>query len=84
MAEIETQAPADDSGFKEWRRLVEKGLKGRDFASLRSATRDGIVIEPLYIRFADTFPLPGRGARSGRVRRGRLWGLRRAARGGDG
>lgn len=49
------------SGIDDWRKLVEGGLKGRDFASLRSTTRDGIVIEPLYERRRDTGPIWTRG-----------------------
>lgn len=47
----------------DWRRLVEPQLKGRDFASLQSRTRDGIVIEPLYAGRIDTALLSGRGGR---------------------
>lgn len=33
---------------EDWRALVEAGLKGRPFETLRKATADGIVIEPVY------------------------------------
>jgi len=41
------------SGFpaleqEDWRALVEASLKGRPFETLRKATADGIVIEPVY------------------------------------
>ena len=32
----------------DWLKLVDETLKGAPFARLRSATRDGLVIEPLY------------------------------------
>jgi methylmalonyl-CoA mutase len=51
------------SGIEDWRRLVEAGLRGRDFASLRSQTRDGIVVEPLYERRRDRAPIWTRGGR---------------------
>jgi methylmalonyl-CoA mutase len=53
---------ADPPGTEDWRKLVLEGLKGRDFDSLRSKTRDGIVIEPLYEPRRDAEPLLGRGA----------------------
>lgn len=49
--------PWPDSGLDDWRRLVEKSLKGRSFESLRSRTRDGIAIEPLYLPVRDAEPL---------------------------
>lgn len=50
-------------GMEDWRLLVSKSRKGRDAGSLRSQTRDGIPIEPLYERRQNTQPLLGRGAR---------------------
>lgn len=50
-------------GLVDWRKVVEASLKGRDFDSQRSPTRNGFSIEPLYARRNDTEPLPGRGAR---------------------
>ena len=50
-------------GIEAWRRLIEKAGKGRDAGHLRSQTRDGIPIEPLYERKRDALPLVGRGAR---------------------
>jgi len=44
-------------GIDDWRKLVEGSLKSRDFSSLRSMTRDGIVIEPLYERRHDRGPI---------------------------
>jgi len=43
-----------------WRALAEKALKGADFSTLRTQTRDGIVIEPLYPRACDASVLAGR------------------------
>lgn len=50
-------------GIEDWRLLVERTLKGRGVGSLRSQTRDGIPIEPLYERSREAPPLAGRGAR---------------------
>ena len=50
MVEQPPLSVSDMPGIADWRRLVERQLKGRDFASLQSRTRDGIVIEPLYQR----------------------------------
>ena len=62
MADAETQSAAGaTSGIEDWRKLVETALKGRNPGTLRSRTRDGIAIEPLYARRRDTRPLPGRG-----------------------
>ena len=44
----------------DWKALVEKALKGSPFASLRSETYDGIVIEPLYGHAAEASVIPGR------------------------
>ena len=46
----------------EWRRLAEKALDGRDFSTLQSRTRDGILVEPLYEPRAERLPIVGRGA----------------------
>ncbi len=62
MADALSQSAADAaSGMADWRALVEKALKGRDFGVLRSETRDGVVIEPLYARRRNAEPLPWRG-----------------------
>ena len=63
MVEQPPLSVSDMPGIADWRRLVERQLKGRDFASLQSRTRDGIVIEPLYEGRSDATPLPGRGGR---------------------
>ncbi len=63
MADAEPQSTADAApGIEDWRKLVAAALKGRDPETLRSRTRDGIAIEPLYARRPDTQPLPGRGS----------------------
>ena len=49
--------------LEDWRQLVERGLDGADIGSLRSYTRDGVAIEPLYPARSDVDPLPGRAAR---------------------
>lgn len=64
-AERAVALPPDhaSSGLHEWRQLVEKALKGRDFSTLRSSTRDGIPVEPLYLPRTDALPLLGQGGR---------------------
>lgn len=54
---------ADLPGIEDWRKLVSESLKGRDLDSLRSKTRDGIEIEPLYERRRNGQPLADRGGR---------------------
>jgi methylmalonyl-CoA mutase len=54
---------AEVPGIDDWRKLVSESLKGRDFDSLRSKARDGIVIEPLYERRNEAQPLWSRGGR---------------------
>jgi methylmalonyl-CoA mutase len=49
--------PADEAA---WKALVEHALKGAPFASLRSETYDGIVVEPVYERTRDAPIVPGR------------------------
>jgi methylmalonyl-CoA mutase len=49
--------PADEAA---WKALVDDALKGAPFASLRSRSYDGIVIEPLYPRAEDAQVLAGR------------------------
>jgi methylmalonyl-CoA mutase len=64
MADLRRPASsAEAPAFGDWRRAVEKSLKGRDFGSLASRTRDGILVEPLYPRRTDAPPLTARGAR---------------------
>ena len=45
-----------------WQALVDEALKGAPFASLRSNTYDGIVIEPLYARASEASLIAGRAA----------------------
>lgn len=61
MPDAERPPPGAFAGIEDWRKLVETSLKGRDFASLRSTTRDGIVIEPLYERRREGQPIWSRG-----------------------
>jgi methylmalonyl-CoA mutase len=64
MAEPQSQHPAGDApSMDAWRRLAEQALKDRSVSAPQSRTRDGIVIEPLYVRRADTVPVLGRGAK---------------------
>lgn len=65
--------PADEA---RWRALVEKGLKGRPFESLTTATADGLKISPLYIAENAAQPLQARPAPSGDPER--PWDLRTA------
>ena len=46
----------------QWRKLVDGVLKGAPFEKLQSRTADGLTIEPLYPRAADTAPIAGRAA----------------------
>lgn len=43
-----------------WQRLLERTLKGGSLEALRSATRDGIVVEPLYDSRRDVGPITPR------------------------
>lgn len=49
---------------EDWRALVEASLKGRAFETLRKATADGIVIEPVYGAAHEAPVLPDAPARS--------------------
>jgi methylmalonyl-CoA mutase len=64
MADNRPPLAEPEPPFQTWRRLVDKGLKARPFSSLRSRTRDGIIIEPLYPPRPDANPLPSLGARA--------------------
>jgi methylmalonyl-CoA mutase len=44
----------------DWRKLVDKVLKGAPFQRLESKTADGLTIEPLYERAVDAKPFGGR------------------------
>ena len=57
---LAAEFPATDRD--DWRKLVEAALKGRSFDKLISKTYDGIGIEPLYERAANTQPIAGRAA----------------------
>jgi len=59
----QTTTPDAGAAMAEWRRVVGRALNGRDFSTLQSRTRDGIVVEPLYPPRRDASPLPGRGPR---------------------
>ncbi len=48
--------------LEDWRRLVRKALGDRDPSTLRSRTRDDIVVEPLYTSRTDCAALDARGA----------------------
>ena len=62
MAELTVGHDFPPSGATEWQALVEQALKGAPFSSLKSHSLDGIVIEPLYARASDAYPLPRRSA----------------------
>ncbi|MDR3497026.1 MAG: methylmalonyl-CoA mutase, partial [Ancalomicrobiaceae bacterium] len=52
-----------DPGLAGWQQLVAKALKGASIDGLKTPTRDGYVIEPLYQGSRDAVPVaPGRGA----------------------
>lgn len=65
MPEAESSPPilAAKADFAAWQALVERSLGDRDIESLRSHTREGIPIEPLYERRRDGSVLVGRGAK---------------------
>jgi methylmalonyl-CoA mutase len=50
-------APFRTSSAEDWRRLVEKALDGASLDPLRSETREGIAVEPLYPQARDACPL---------------------------
>jgi methylmalonyl-CoA mutase len=60
MAELPLARDFPPAEEADWQALVEKALKGSPFASLRSESYDGIVIEPLYGRAAEASVIPGR------------------------
>jgi methylmalonyl-CoA mutase len=61
---LDAQSPAAGKpNLADWQRLASKELNGADLSTLRSRTRDGIIIEPLYESAAGALPLIGRGAR---------------------
>ncbi len=49
---------------EDWRALVEASLKGRPFETLRKATADGIVIEPVYAAGHEAPALPAAPSRN--------------------
>ncbi len=60
MAELSLARDFPAADTAEWQALVQEALKGAPFASLRSSTYDGIVIEPFYGRAVDASVIPGR------------------------
>jgi methylmalonyl-CoA mutase len=63
MTNRETPTPAPTfapATREDWRKLVDAVLKGAPFERLRSATHDGLTIEPLAGRRPDARPLSGR------------------------
>ncbi|MBU6456346.1 MAG: methylmalonyl-CoA mutase subunit beta [Bradyrhizobium sp.] len=52
-------APAS---YDDWRKLVDGVLKGAPFEKLVGTTSDGLRIEPIYRRAANTAPVTGRAA----------------------
>ncbi|MGQ7793787.1 methylmalonyl-CoA mutase family protein [Faunimonas sp. B44] len=56
-------AGAAPSDFAEWEALAAKSLRGASYETLRSATADGISIEPLYPAATGTEPLFARHGR---------------------
>lgn len=60
MAELSLARDFPAADTAEWHALVQEALKGASFASLRSSTYDGIVIEPFFVRAADAGVIPGR------------------------
>jgi methylmalonyl-CoA mutase len=60
MAELSLARGFPKAELADWQALVADALKGAPFASLRSSTYDGIIIEPLYTRAKDGSVIPGR------------------------
>ena len=60
MTELSLARAFPTAKDSDWRALVTAALKGAPLASLRSATYDGIAIEPLYPRATDAKVIPGR------------------------
>ena len=60
MAEFSLARDFPSAEEADWQALVQEALKGAPFASLRSTTYDGIVIEPLYARAVGASVIPGR------------------------
>ena len=57
MAELKLASDFPAAQEAEWQALIAEALKGASFASLRSRSYDGIVIEPLYARPKDARPI---------------------------
>jgi len=60
-----SDAPLSAGDFRsateaDWRKLVDAALKGRSFAHLKSATYDGLAIEPLYSPAREATSVAGR------------------------
>jgi methylmalonyl-CoA mutase len=60
MTELSLARAFPSAKDSDWQALVTAALKGAPLASLRSATYDGIVIEPLYSRATGARAIPGR------------------------
>lgn len=60
MAELSLARAFPAPKEADWQALVTEALKGAPFASLRSTTYDGIIVEPLYGRALDATVIPGR------------------------
>jgi methylmalonyl-CoA mutase len=60
MAELSLARDFPAGEDADWQALVQQALDGAPFASLRSSTYDGIVIEPLYARAVAASVIPGR------------------------
>jgi methylmalonyl-CoA mutase len=60
MAELSLARDFPSADAADWQALVQEALKGEPFASLRSRSYDGIVIEPLYARAKDGRVVSGR------------------------
>ena len=60
MAELSLARDFPPAQEADWQELVKEALKGAPVSSLRSASYDGIVIEPLYGRAMDAAVIPER------------------------
>jgi methylmalonyl-CoA mutase len=60
MSELKLAAEFPPATRSDWLALVEKATKGAPFETLRSTTYDGLTIEPLYERAANSTNVAGR------------------------
>src|ERR1700739_2522579 len=60
--ELRLAADFAPATYDDWRKLVDGVLKGASFEKLVGKTSDGLRIDPIYRRAADSAPIAGRAA----------------------